>query len=343
MLKEHQFLGVGMTPSKTELGRLLRTRRFGLGLTQAQVAKLSGIRQNYYSGLETGKRIYLMAKTLEGLAKAFRCDPAEFENFIPQRAEPKTEPRTELARLIHSRREQLGLTLQDFAERMGVSHYYAKYFLEGKCRSIGYGTLKSLAKVLQLETASLSKFLAAIRKQTNSRLGQLVRSRRRELGLSTIELAKELRVSRQLVTQIELGQCPLNRNDVMIGRLAKVLKLDVTELQAVRPKRRLKRKMAELTTLGGFVVARRQELVLTQSELARRAQIAPSMVCVIERGTYNPGRMTLEKISKALECQIPPELIPQVTKKGVPTSSVLVQIQSLFAALTRKATRWLRG
>lgn len=228
MSKKGKPAGVGMTPSETELGRFLRRCRLKLGLRQSQVAGLAGIKQNEYSNLETGKFKYLKSKQIEDLAKVLKCDQSELKAVAPL----KDESKTELAKLIHSRREQLGLTLEDFAERMGVSLAYAKNYLEGRCQTIGYSSLKSLAKVLKFKKAYLSKFLGYPGKQTKSVFGQLVRSGRKKRGISAVELSEELGVEREFISQIELGKYKPRWDNDIIKWLAEALDLDVSELQA---------------------------------------------------------------------------------------------------------------
>jgi len=122
-------------------------------------------------------------------------------------------------------------------------------------------------------------------------------------------LAEKLDVSRQFINQIEFGQYRLCRNDDMIAQLAQILELNVNELEAIRPQRRLK-KMETTNSLGGFLATKRLELRLTQREVSERAEIYPSIVSSVETGRLHPSPRLLEKFVTALNCQIPPELIP---------------------------------
>ena len=127
--------------------------------------------------------------------------------------------------------------------------------------------------------------------------------------MSIVQLAEKLDVSHQFVNQIELGQCRLSENDAMIERLAKVLKLDVNDLQAVRLTRRLKQ-IDTADPLGGFLGAKRLELHLTQRKVSERAETTASVVSCVETGRLRPNPNLLDRLAKALDCQIPPELIP---------------------------------
>jgi len=46
---------------------------------------------------------------------------------------------------------------------------------------------------------------------------------------------------------------------------------------------------------------RREELRLSQTEVARRMEVAPGYICDLERGAQNPGIKTLAGLAEALE------------------------------------------
>lgn len=48
----------------------------------------------------------------------------------------------------------------------------------------------------------------------------------------------------------------------------------------------------------------RIEKGLSQKELAERAELAPSMICMIERGSKSPTVATVSEITKVLGCRI---------------------------------------
>lgn len=308
-----QPAGVGMTPSKTKLGSFIRARRLKLDLRQISLAKQAGVGQTLVSVIEVGTKKHLNNQQLERFAKALQCDPEELRKRMPVKHTAK--PTTELGKLIRSRRKELGLTLADFAKRMGITLQRARRLEIRKSPRIRYGLIKLLASTLNLDLSAFAQFVGTTRKQTTSKLGQLVRTRRKELGMSIRELAKKLHVSYQFVSQIELGQCSLSKSDDMIKRLAQVLKLDVNKLKAVRP---AKRQNQRETALGKFVTTRRLELRLTQAQVAQRAQTAHAVVSKLERGIYHLGSLMAERISKALDCGIPADLIPSPKPRGRP-------------------------
>lgn len=296
-----QPVGIGMTPSKTELGKFIRARRLELNLRQIPLAELAGLAQSFLSGLEIGTRKYLNGKQLISLAKALQVQVEELRKLTP--VKPGSEPITELGKLIRSRREELGLSILAFANKLGITPQQAKK-LEMKNPTLRYALVKPLASALKLDVSILVKFVGTTRKESKSKLGQLIRTRRKELGISTASLAEKLGVSPQFVNQIEFGQCRLSENDEMIVRLAQILELDVNKLKAVRPTRRLK-KVDTRNPLSEFLSSKRLELRLTQHEIASRAKISKGAVCKFELGLLCPSSVTLDKLAKALGCEVP--------------------------------------
>lgn len=243
--------GVGMTSSKTELGKFIRSRRLELNLRQVPLSKLICVGGNHISMIELGKRKYLNDRQLDRLAKALQCDPEELRKRMP--VKHTAQPKTELGKLIRSRREELSLSLSDFAKKLRMTPRQAGKLEMRRSPTIRCKLVKPLASALDLKPTTLAKFAGITRKQNKSELGQLVRTRRKELGISAGALAEKLDVSRQFVNQIELGRCRLSNNDDMIARLAKILELDRNELEAVRLTRRQKRTSLSLSSCSDLV------------------------------------------------------------------------------------------
>lgn len=307
MSRKYQPAGVGMAPSKTELGSFIRVRRLELDIRQNTLAEQTGLSRNLVSMLEVGTRRYLNDQQLQRLAGALQYNPEELRKRMPVKY--IAQPTTELGKFVYSRRKELGLTLTDLAKKMEITPEQAKRLEIRDNPSIRYGLVKPLANALDLDLFVLARFMGITRIQTKSKLGQLVRTRRKELGMSSRQLAEILRVSYQYVNQIELGKCRLSENDDMIKQLAEVLELDVNKLGAVRPPRKLKQ-IDTTNPLGGFLAVKRLELHLTQQQIGNIAGITASVVSNVEIGKIHPSPKLLHKLSRALNnCQIPPELL----------------------------------
>ena len=188
------------------------------------------------------------------------------------------------------------------------------YLLETRSRKIHFKTRKRLARALQLDPAALQRFIGTARTTPIAgSIGQLIRSRRYELNLTQRQLGKKIGKTMQYISLIEAGKIRFSSRKPTLGELARTFKLDVAELEAlkptIKPKRREKHIETKPNTIGAFVAARRYELNLTRAELGRLAEIAPGMVPGIERGTYFIGAKVLARLQKALECEIPHDLL----------------------------------
>ena len=310
MSKKYHPAGTNMTPSRTRLGRFVRARRLELDLRQEAVAKLAGFSQNTTSAIEIGKCRHLNQKYLTALARALQCEEKELRQRIPVKR--VAEPQTELGKLIRAHREELGLTPEDFAKEMGMSREWARCLEARGGPFCQHRTAKKLAEVLDRDVSVFAKFVRDDSKPTESELGQMVRTRKKELGMDGPQLAKELGVTAQFVSQIELGTCRLTnekKNDRLVERLAQALNLESSELHAVRPRRRICQKRRN-TSLGDFVTKLRFERGLTQAQVAKQAGVSDSSVWKIESMVFHPSRWMLEQIGKALECEIPVDLVP---------------------------------
>ena len=113
--------------------------------------------------------------------------------------------------------------------------------------------------------------------------------------------------------QIELGQIPLSTNDALVQRLADVLRLNLAQLQSMRPHRRLKQVHNRQNPLSQFLIKRRLELHLIQTVVASRAGISPAVVVDVEKGRRPLTRDLLKRIARALHTKIPENLIPPDT------------------------------
>ncbi|GEM_PF-1881412 len=329
MTKKQQPAGVGMKPSKTELGSFIRSRRLELDLRQVPLYKSAGLSHSAVSLLEIGDRKYLSSEQLERLAKELQCDPEELRKRMPVKP-PAVQPTAELRKLIRSRREELGLTIEIFAEKMNMTPKQAKRFELSKSPNISYGLARLLADVLGLDNSIITKFVGTTRKQTKNKLGQLVRLRRKEMDMSIGQFAKKLKVSRQFVNQIEFGQCGLSQSDDMINRIANVLELEVGRLEAVRPARRLKHRNDTSTdSLGIFLATKRTELRLTQLEVSERLGTHVGAICNIELGKRRPNLDLLDKWAKVLQCEIPADLIPVPRSSQLSTTKYVYKKQSV--------------
>ena len=295
-------LGINMTPSKTPLGKFLRKRRLALGKTQAEVAGLIGIKQVSYSNLEIGQYKHSNLKRITRLAKALKCDRDELSKLVALKPDPA--PITELGKFIQERRKKLGITRVEMAKKLGN---VSTYRLELSGTKIHLANARKLAKVLKCKVSLLMPYVGARpQKSSDSKLGQLIRTQRKEQELSSAELAYKLKVTRSYLGLLELGRFIPSRSSKILERLAKILKLDLSELVALvpMPKRRVRK--PSYTPLGTFLTRRSLELgFLTAQDASQAAGISLAAYWQLERGfVSNPTQKVIKKLAAAMQCKI---------------------------------------
>lgn len=236
-------IGHKLTPSKTKLGRFIRTRRLKLGLSQVQLAKSAGANQTGISALETGKTKRPKEKLMRNLAEALKCELAELKKFVPKKL--ADEPTTELGKLIKSRLQALGLTPDDLTEMLEVSENCVNDWLTGQSLSISYKLLKPLAKALKLKPADLSEFALKKNKPAKTAFGQMIRQRRQERGWSGPVLAEKVGITCAGISLIERkGVC----SNKLAKKLARKLGLNPADLLVLKPERKKRVSSAKSNT-----------------------------------------------------------------------------------------------
>lgn len=292
-------IGIGMTLSKTEFGKCIRDRRIERGLAQFELARDVGIDQASLSSLEI-KGQYPRKKTLFNLAECLQLEYTHLESLIPLKP-----PKYKLGRYILRRLNKLGKTIDDFAKELGITYQRARDIIYRQAK-IRYFRMAPLAKALGVNQKTLANFMGINTKKSPSIFGQNVRYLRIKKGLSQKQLAKTTGVSKQLISQVELGLTPLSNN--LAEKLSRIFGIDPAELKSLKPKRKIKRVKRD-DPLGYFLSEKRIEARLTQAQLAKLAEVNPSTILHAEKGILHNIDL-LNKIAGVLKCRIPEVLLP---------------------------------
>ena len=242
----------------------------------------------------------------------------------------------EVGVFIEARRMARHFTQAKLAKRIGIAQSTLSKHEKGSRGNFSPSVLRKLAHELKCHMDELSiplpshqhapsqpkrgQLIKQLRqnihqneKSSSNLLGHTIRAGRNELGISIRELARRLNVGKSFVGQIELGQIPLSTNDALVQRLADVLRLNLAQLQSMRPHRRLKQVHNRQNPLSQFLIKRRLELHLIQTVVASRAGISPAVVVDVEKGRRPLTRDLLKRIARALHTKIPENLIPPDT------------------------------
>ena len=240
--RRRRSVGTSMKPTQSDLGAFLREERLKLGLRQSDVAKKCGTSLVCYNQAERGVTLGARKALLPKLAVLFDCELAVLLALVPKEQVVIEEPKTELGKYIRERREVLHLSIEDLAERMQMTIPKMQQLEMGKsskanhpARFVGSSLLPKLAIALEVRPKKLISFFdEANEKPIESALGKCIRERRKELGLSGNKLAAKLQITRQMMSYIERGNIPLNKNDALLVRIAAHLNLDPLVLREKR-------------------------------------------------------------------------------------------------------------
>ncbi len=112
--------------------------------------------------------------------------------------QPNREHKNNIGAKLRYRREALSLTLEEVAQRVGISAGYLSEVERGKTAP-AVVTLKNLAEVLDLR-------LPILFKEGGSDLAIKLRQSRTSLGLSQAQLAREAGISVSMVAELEAGR-----------------------------------------------------------------------------------------------------------------------------------------
>ena len=225
-------LGSGMLKTQSVPGNFFRTFRLERGFSQKYLSKMTGLTQASISCIELGHRKYLKSSSLKRLAKVPGLDLNEVENMLS--SEKNSEPTMTLGKIIRSRRIKSGLTIEDFSEKLGADYKSTRRLEFRQNHGTTYVAMRPVVNVLNLKPEVFSSFLGINGKQPTTDFGRKVRNRRKELLISLAELAKKLAVSKQFMSQIELGKVSLCQNHLMIKRLEEILGFSPASLMSVR-------------------------------------------------------------------------------------------------------------
>lgn len=288
--------------SLTQLGMFLQTKRLGLNLSQKQVSEKLGVKVSCYRDYEKG-RCFPNLELIGKISDIFFYPVEEIKALIPEKK--IMQPTTEVGKLVRFRREKLGLNLETFAQRLGVSKERARC-IELNTVKLSRRSLFNLAKALELENFH---FITS-EEDARGKLGQVILNRRSELGISLRGLASRLGISYQAVSLVERGKTRL-LDDKSIDKFSQALDINPGVLLLARGgrlRRKYKRKKAlaetRATPLGRFMTQKRLELGLTQRQLAQLANINVGAVLGIEKKNSYPKIEILLEVLKALKCEV---------------------------------------
>lgn len=229
------------------------------------------------------------------------------------------------------------MSMDELSEKLGVSRALISAMELGKIPlSESRELLKKIAEVFEIDYEELKnlKPKRKIMRKTNfpNPLAEFLATKRFELNLSLRKLSQLSGIKIFTISRIELGKggfrveninkianalnCEIPQEIMAYIHSQKKEKLPKQELPRQNKDKSLRKYKERKTALGDFITKRRLELNLNQIQLGCKTDLSYNLISNIERGKYIPSYLMLEKLSKALDCEIPAELIPQPKPRG---------------------------
>ncbi|GAV22428.1 helix-turn-helix domain-containing protein [Carboxydothermus pertinax] len=183
---------------------------------------------------------------------------------------------------IRELREERGLTLNDLSKKAGLSISYLSEIERGSKKP----SLKTIDKIAKALNVNKAQILDTDQLETSLTLGEKIRLVREERKLTIGELAQRAGISVSYLSEIERDT--VNPSIATLRRIAEELGVSVADL------------MGKEHSLGYKLKKLREDMGLTQAELANQAGVSPGLIGQIEQGKVQPSLKTIEKLAEVL-------------------------------------------
>jgi transcriptional regulator with XRE-family HTH domain len=235
-----------------------------------------------------------------------------------------TPSRTKLGSFMRTRRLRLRLSQVRVAELAGLKQNLYSMFEIGKRKYLNPEQLAGLSRALECDSYELEELIPEER-EPQTKLGKLIRAKRKEKNFSVKACAELLGISLYRFTQLEWGKYTSSVNYRLGRRLREFLRLEPFEFsQFIR-----KPRSATTTPLGTLVRERRRELNLSLEELAESLGVSYQALIHIETGhTKMSNKTSVAMLSRlaeglGLEAEVLTALQPLRRLKDIPTRTPL--------------------
>ena len=269
--------------AESELRAAARRR----GLTMKELAALMGVSAGYLSQIANGGRPWT-PKMREKAAAVLGEVPGQ--GIVYRQGGVVTGESS----FIRERARTLGMTMQDLADRAGVSYGYMTDVSRGR-RHMGVKVQARVESVLQAPAKVAPAQCANRQGEVVSGESSYIRERARELGMTMQELADRVGVSYSYMTHIARGH----------GHMGVKVQAKVESvLQApakVAPAQCANRQGEVVSGESSYIRERARELGMTMQELADRVGVSYGYMSMVARGHRNMGVKLQARMDSALE------------------------------------------
>ena len=257
----------------------LRAVARGHGLTMNDLAALMGVSPGYLSQIATGRRPW--TKTMREKAMAVLGEVPGQGTVYRQRGVVTAE-----SSFIRERAREMGMTMQDLAERAGISYGYLIQASRGH-RNMGPGVQKRVESVLRtpvkVAPARCANRIGSVAGSESS----YIRERARALGMTMKDLAERAGISYGYLLQVSRGH--RNMGPGVQARIEAALEGPAE----VAP--------AQCTAVARQAMWERMNAHdISQNEVARRAGISSGHLSQIMSGQRSPSPGVLKRLHGVL-------------------------------------------
>lgn len=134
------------TQIQIEFGKRLKSKRQELGFTQEELAEKAGLDSTYVGSIERGERNVSLGNIIV-LAEALATSPNELIPGIHHRK--KDQAKIEFGKNLKSKREELGFTQEELAEKAGLNPIFIEFSERGE-GDIRFENILALAQALKI-------------------------------------------------------------------------------------------------------------------------------------------------------------------------------------------------
>ena len=269
--------------AESELRAAARRR----GLTMKELAALMGVSAGYLSQIANGGRPWT-PKMREKAAAVLGEVPGQ--GTVYRQGGVVTGESS----FIRERARTLGMTMQDLADRAGVSYGYMTDVSRGR-RHMGVKVQARVESVLQAPAKVAPAQCVNRQGEVVSGESSYIRERARELGMTMRDLAERAGVSYGYMTQVARGRKHMGVK--MQARVESVLQAPAK----VAPAQCANRQGEVVSGESSYIRERARELGMTMQELADRVGVSYGYMSMVARGHRNMGVKLQARMDSALE------------------------------------------
>ncbi len=209
-----------------DIQTIIKNRRIELGLTMLDVAKQVGVSEGTISRWESGNIANMRRDKIAALAKTLKLSPSVimgWSNDECKSSDDSLDPakNNSVGECIKKLRINEGFSQEELGKRLGVQRAAVQKWESGQVQSLKRDIIKKLATIFNVPPAL---FIDVDSTNLQTHLGEVIRNKRIELGLTIHDLAKQVGISENTILRLESGNIANMRiNEIAV--LAKALQL----------------------------------------------------------------------------------------------------------------------